>query len=57
MGKSANESQQLIEEMAANNYQWTNDRGNTKRHVGMNELNVLNMLSTKMDNVMKVLNR
>ena len=57
MGKSANESQQLIEEMAANNYQWTNDRGNTKRHAGMNELNVLNMLSTKMDNVMKVLNR
>nr|XP_027072039.1 uncharacterized protein LOC113696853 [Coffea arabica] len=34
MGKSPKEAQNLIEEMAANNYQWTNERGNTRRHAG-----------------------
>ncbi|XP_071939793.1 uncharacterized protein [Coffea arabica] len=57
MGKSAKEAQQLIEEMAANNYQWANERGNTRRTVGMLEVDTLNMLSAKMDNVVKMLNR
>ena len=27
MGKSSEEAHELIEEMASNNYQWSNDRG------------------------------
>ncbi|XP_071902644.1 uncharacterized protein [Coffea arabica] len=57
MGKTAEEAQQLIEEMAANNYQWANERGNTKRTAGMLEIDTLNMLSGKRDNVVKMLNR
>ncbi|XP_027156543.1 uncharacterized protein LOC113757463 [Coffea eugenioides] len=57
MGKKVEEAQQLIEEMAANNYQWANERGNTRRTVGMLEVDTLNMLSVKMDNVVKILNR
>ncbi|XP_027171773.1 uncharacterized protein LOC113771386 [Coffea eugenioides] len=56
MGKTAEEAQQLIEKMAANNYQWANERGNTKRTAGMLEVDTLNMLSAKMDNVVKMLN-
>nr|XP_027067481.1 uncharacterized protein LOC113693100 [Coffea arabica] len=43
--------------MAANNYQWANERGNTRRHAGMIEMDTLNMLSTQMNNVMKLLSR
>ncbi|XP_027169461.1 uncharacterized protein LOC113769193 [Coffea eugenioides] len=57
MGKTAEESQQLIEEMAANNYQWANEQGNTRRTAGMLEVDILNMLSAKMDNVVKMFNR
>ncbi|XP_027181977.1 uncharacterized protein LOC113780369 [Coffea eugenioides] len=57
MGKTAEETQQLIEEMAANNYQWANERGNTRRTASMLEVDTLNMLSAKMDNVVKMLNR
>ncbi|XP_071939080.1 uncharacterized protein [Coffea arabica] len=57
MGKTAEEAQQLIEEIAANNYQWANKRGNTRRTAGMLEVDTLNMLSVKMDNVVKMLNR
>nr|XP_027062041.1 uncharacterized protein LOC113688428 [Coffea arabica] len=57
MGKTTEEAQQLIEEMAANNYQWTNERGNTRRTAGMLEVDTLNMLSAKMNNVVKILNR
>ena len=43
--------------MVDNNYQWVNERGNTKNHACMNELDTLNMLSAKMDNVVKMQNR
>ena len=43
--------------MVANNYQWANERGNTRRPVGMLEIDTLNMLSAKMDNVVKMPNR
>nr|XP_027068325.1 uncharacterized protein LOC113693813 [Coffea arabica] len=43
--------------MAANNYQWANERGNTRRHAGMIEMDTLNMLSAQMNNVMKLLSR
>nr|XP_027083595.1 uncharacterized protein LOC113705889 [Coffea arabica] len=57
MGKSAEEPQQLIEKMAANNYQWANERGNIRRTACMLEVDTLNMLTAKMDNVVKILNR
>ncbi|XP_071917054.1 uncharacterized protein [Coffea arabica] len=57
MGKITREAQQLIEEMATNNYQWANERGKTRRTAGMLEVDTLNMLSAKMDNVVKMLNR
>ncbi|XP_027181793.1 uncharacterized protein LOC113780176 [Coffea eugenioides] len=56
MEKSAEKAQQLIEEMTANNYQWANERGNTRRTAGMLGVDTLNMLSAKMDNVVKMLN-
>ena len=43
--------------MAANNYQWANERGNPRRKVGMIEIDTINMLSAQMSNMMKVLNR
>ncbi|XP_027178191.1 uncharacterized protein LOC113777357 [Coffea eugenioides] len=57
MGKSAEKAQQLIEKMAANNYQWANERDNIRIAAGMLEVDTLNMLSAKMDNVVKILNR
>ncbi|XP_027120640.1 uncharacterized protein [Coffea arabica] len=57
MGKSAEEAQQLIEEMVANNYQWANERDNTRRTASMLEVDTLNMLSAKIDNVVEMLNR
>ena len=39
MGKSAKETQQLLDKMAANNYQWAN--------AGMFEVDTLNMLKCK----------
>ncbi|XP_027169924.1 uncharacterized protein LOC113769792 [Coffea eugenioides] len=57
MGKTAEEAQQLIEEMAANNYQWANEQGNRRKIAGMLKVDTLNMLNAKMDNVVKMLNR
>ncbi|XP_027165399.1 uncharacterized protein LOC113765424 [Coffea eugenioides] len=57
MGKSPQEAQSLIEEMAANNYQWANERGNPRRHADMIEMDTLNMLGAQMNNVVKLLNR
>ena len=56
MAKSLQEGQGLIEEMAANNYQWANERSNPRRQAGMIEIDIINMLSAQMSNMMKVLN-
>ena len=42
--------------MAANNYQWTNKKGNTRRHTSMYELDAFNMLNAKTNNMVKMLN-
>ena len=57
MGKSANETQQIIEEMVANNYQQANERDNRRKHANIYELDDLNLLSAKIDNVVKMLNK
>ena len=57
MGKSAEEAQQLIEEMAANKYWLTNEWGNTRRPAGMFAIDSLTSLNAKIDNVVKMLNR
>lgn len=57
MGKLAEKDQRLIKKMAANHYQWTNERDNSKRPTGMLEIDILNMLSAKIDNVFKILNK
>ena len=57
MAKSPQETQNLIEKMVTNNYQWANKRGNPTRQVGMIEIDIISMFSTQMSNMMKVLNR
>ena len=57
MGKSPEEPQNLIEEMAANNYQWANERGNPRRPADMIETNAINMLSAQINNMMQMLRR
>ena len=47
----------MIEDMAENNYQWTNEWGNSRRQTGMIEMDTLNMLSVQMNNIVKLLSR
>ena len=57
MGKSPEEAQELIEEMAANNYQWANERGNPKKSAGMYEVNELNAVKAQLNNVVRLLSK
>ena len=57
MAKSPQKTQSLIEEMAANNYQWANERSNPRQQVGMIETDAINMLSIQMNNMMQMLRR
>ena len=57
MAKSPQETQDLIEKMAVNNYQWANKRYNLRRLAGMIEIDTINMLSAQMNNMMEMLNR
>jgi len=47
--KTEEEAYNLIEEMALNNYQWSNERGQRKRVGGKYEIDALTLLTTKMD--------
>ena len=57
IGKSPQETQILKKEMATNNYQWANERDNSRRQACMIEMNALNMLSAQMNNVVKLLSK
>lgn len=57
MAKSTEEAQGLIEEMASNNYQWANERGNQRRSAGMYELDTINMLCAQMQNLTNMFNK
>jgi len=43
------EAYNLIEEMALNNFQWSNERGQPKRVGGKVEVDALTLLSAKVD--------
>jgi len=49
MSKTEEEEYNLIEEMALNNYQWSNERGQPKRVGGKYEIDALTLLTAKMD--------
>ena len=55
MSKSTEEAYDLLEKMATNNYQWSNERGMPKRSQGMYELDGINMLNAKVDSLVKML--
>ena len=54
MSKSTEEAYDLLEKMATNNYQWSNERGMPRRTPGMYELDGINMLNDKVDNLVKM---
>jgi len=49
MSKTEEKAYNLIEEMTLNNCQWSNERGQPKRVGGKYEINVLTLLTAKMD--------
>ena len=49
MSKTEEQSYNLIEEMALNNYQWSSQQGQPKRVGGKYEINVLTLLAAKMN--------
>jgi len=49
MSKTEEEAYNLIEEMALNNYQWSNERDQPKRVGGKYEIDALTLLTAKMD--------
>ena len=57
MGKSPQETQILTKKKAVNNYQWMNERDNSRWQTCMIEMDTLNILSAQMNNVVKLLSR
>jgi len=49
MSKIEEEAYNLIEEMALNNYQWSNEQGQPKKVRGKHEIDALTLLTAKMD--------
>ena len=47
MSKSANEVYQLLEDMALNNCQWSNERAAPKKLSGVHELDVFNNIAVQ----------
>mgnify|MGYP004721047463 CR=1 FL=1 len=43
--------------MSANNYQWINERRNSRRYVGILETDTLNLLNAQMNNVIKLFSK
>ena len=54
MGKSTKNAYELLEEIASNNYQWSTERGMPKKASGMYEVDGINMLNAKVDNLVKM---
>ncbi|XP_038973113.1 uncharacterized protein LOC120105094 [Phoenix dactylifera] len=54
MSKSIEEAYELLEEMASNNYQWSNERGMPKKVPGMYDVDGINMLNAKVDSLVKM---
>ena len=49
LSKTKEEAYNLIEEMALNNYHWSNERGQPKRVGGKYDVDTLSSLTAKMD--------
>ena len=54
MGKSTDDAYELLEEMTSNNYQWSIERGMPKKASSMYEVDGINMLNAKVDNLIKM---
>ncbi|XP_048492988.1 uncharacterized protein LOC125493566 [Beta vulgaris subsp. vulgaris] len=54
MGKTTEVANRLLEEMASNNYHWSNNRGKAKNAAGMYEVEGINMLNAKVDNLVNL---
>ncbi|XP_048494419.1 uncharacterized protein LOC104887343 [Beta vulgaris subsp. vulgaris] len=54
MGKTTEVANRLLEEMASNNYHWSNNRGKPKNAAGMYEVEGINMLNAKVDNLVNL---
>ncbi|XP_057246916.1 uncharacterized protein LOC130589365 [Beta vulgaris subsp. vulgaris] len=54
MGKTTEVANRLLEEMASNNYHWSNNRGKPKNTAGMYEVEGINMLNAKVDNLVNL---
>ncbi|XP_057250798.1 uncharacterized protein LOC104886473 [Beta vulgaris subsp. vulgaris] len=54
MGKTTEVANRLLEEMASNNYHWSNNKGKPKNDAGMYEVEGINMLNAKVDNLVNL---
>ena len=57
MRKAEDEAYNIIEEMAFSNYQWSNERGQLKRAGGKFDVDVLTLLTAKLDTMTQKLDR
>ena len=53
MGKSLDDAYNLLEEMAANAYQWPSERNISKKALGVHELDILTTLSSQVASISK----
>jgi len=49
MGKSIEAAKVLLEEMASNNYHWSDDRTIMKKSIGMYGVDTVNLLASNVD--------
>jgi len=57
VNKTKDEAYNLIKEMTLNNFQWSTERGQPKRLKGKVEIDVLTLISTKVDVITQRLDR
>jgi len=57
IGKSIEAVKALLEDMAANNYHWSNERANPYRSIGKYEVDVVMLLASKVDALAQRLDR
>ena len=55
--KSIENAYEFLEEMASSSYQWTTNRGNSKRLANIYEIDVLNMLNARVNNIVNLLGK
>ncbi len=53
MEKTATQALELLERVAYHNYEWTNERGDTRRPAGILEVDALSMINAQFDQLTK----